>query len=280
MTKMIITVFLFFSMEIFSQQKDSDSVLFQILKKKSINVSVGASYEPFYIADSKPDYPGFEVEIAEKYAEFLGVKLDNVIPLNNFGEHAKAINEGSVDVALGNSISFGRIKQVYFSDPYMILSIGALVNKSVLPPEQEGDIVLNKAFRNVYDLKNLSRLSFGAKDKTANLEFVRETFGQFPITPYDNDEIALDALMNNNITAYIADNLYIEGLLQKYSNLRTRYLPLTSPVTEKQVSFCFKKYDLQMQANLNLFVRELKRTGTINTLRDKYFSNSKWVKGR
>jgi ABC-type amino acid transport substrate-binding protein len=83
--------------------------------------------------------------------------------------------------------------------------------------------------------------------------------------------------MNNDISAYISDNLYIEGLLQKYSNLRARFLPLTSPITEKQLSFCFKKYDLQMQSNLNLFVRELRRTGTINALREKYFNSNKWV---
>ena len=270
--------FFLLGINLFSQQVDSESVLFKIIKKKTLNVSVGASYEPYYIADPKPDYPGFEVEIAEKYAEFLGVKLDKVIPLNNFGEHSKAVNDGTVDISLGNSSAMGRMKQVYFSDPYMIISIGGLVNKSVLPPEQEGSIVLNKQFRNVYDLKNISRLSFGAKDKTANLEFVRDSFGEYPITQFENDELALNALINNNITVYIADNLYIEGLLQRYSNLRARFLPLLSPVTEKQVSFCFKKYDLQLQANLNLFVRELKRTGTINALREKYFNNNKWVK--
>lgn len=275
---LFLSVILFSSPPLYTQQRETESVLFQILKRKTLNVSVGASYEPFYIADPKPDYPGFEVEIAEKYAEFLGVKLEKVIPLNNFGEHAKAVNDGTVDISLGNSSSLGRMKIVYFSDPYLILSIGGLVNKSVLPPEQEGDIVLNKAFRNLYDLKNISRLSFGVKDKTSNLEFIREAFGQLPIIPFENDEVALDALMNNTMSVYIGDNLYIEGLLQKYSNLRTRYLPLTSPVTEKQVSFSFKKYDLQMESHLNLFVRELKRTGTINSLREKYFSTNKWVK--
>ncbi|NBU97521.1 MAG: ABC transporter substrate-binding protein [Spirochaetia bacterium] len=278
----IITLFvlIFINNSIFSQQQDSESALFKILKKKSLNVSVGAAYEPYFIANPKPDYPGFEVEIAEKYAEFLGVKLDKVIPLNNFGEHARAVNDGTVDVSLGNSSALGRMKLVYFSDPYIIISIGGLVNKSILPPEQEGDIVLNKAFRSVLDLKSITRISFGAKDKTSNLDFVKDTFGQFPVTPFENDEIALEALINNNITAYIADNLYIEGLLQKNNNLRARFLPLTTPIMEKQVSFCFKKYDIQLESNLNLFVRDLKRTGTINALREKYFNSNKWVKDR
>ena len=122
----------FINNSIFPQQQDTESVLFKILKKKTLNVSVGAAYEPYYIANPKLDYPGFEVEIAEKYAEFLGVKLDKVIPLNNFGEHAKAVNDGTVDVSLGNSSALGRMKQVYFSDPYIIISIG-------------GDISVNEA---------------------------------------------------------------------------------------------------------------------------------------
>jgi polar amino acid transport system substrate-binding protein len=277
-TQILVLFLIVRSIPVFSQTPDSESILFKILNKKSINVSVGASYEPYYIENPKPGYPGFEVEIAEKYAEFLGVKLDKVVPLNNFGEHTRAVNDGTVDVSLGNSISMGRMKIVYFSDPYIIISIGGLISKSALPAEQEGEVILNKSYRSVLDLKNISRLSFGAKDKTSNLDFVKETFGQYPITAYKNDEIALEALMNNDITAYIADNLYIEGLLQKYSNLRARFLPLTSPITEKQLSFCFKKYDLQMQSNLNLFVRELRRTGTINALREKYFNSNKWIK--
>jgi polar amino acid transport system substrate-binding protein len=268
---------LLLSISLFPQSSDSESVLFKILNKKTLNVSVGAAYEPYYIENPKPGYPGFEVEIAEKYAEFLGVKLDKVIPLNNFGEHSRAILDGTVDLSLGNSISMGRVKLVYFSDPYLIISIGGLVNKNALPAEQEGEVILNKSYRSVLDLKNISRLSLGAKDKTSNLDFLKETFGQYRITPYKNDEIALEALMNNEITAYVSDNLYIEGLLQKYSNLRARFLPLTSPVTEKQLSICFKKYDLQMQSNLNLFVRELKRTGAINTLREKYFNSNNWI---
>jgi hypothetical protein len=63
-------------------------------------------------------------------------------------------------------------------------------------------------------------------DKTANLDFVKDTFGQFPITPFENDEFALEALINNNITAYIADNLYIEKSRNQdngiYDNVRLK----------------------------------------------------------
>lgn len=258
--------------------KEEESTLFKILKKGTLVVSVGANYEPYYIEDPKPDYPGFEVELAEMYAKFLGVKLEPVVPLKNFSEHAKALEKNRIDIAIGNSSSLARMRFVYFSDPYVLVTVGGLVTKNIIPQESEGDIIINKTFRNILDLKNNSRISFGVKDKTSNLDFISSVFAQHPISVYDNDEIALAALKANKFNCYIADSLYLEGLIQKDRSLLNRYIPLTAQNIEKQLSFAFKKYDVQLLTNANLFIREMKRTGEINRLREKYFSSNKWVK--
>ncbi|MDX1961326.1 MAG: transporter substrate-binding domain-containing protein [Leptospiraceae bacterium] len=257
---------------------EEESILKKILKNEEMIISVAASYEPYYIANPKKGFPGFEVEIAEKYAEFLGVKIGKIIPLNNFAEHAKAIEEGTIDIALGNSTNLARIKQVYFSDPYEIVSPGALVNRLIMPPEEEGNVVLNKNFRNILDLKNISRITFGVKDKTSNVDFIKNNFEGYPIITFKNDIEAVKALKENRFNCYVADNLYLEGLLQKESSLKVGYLPLLGTVTEKQLSFAFKKYDVQLQASINLFIREMKRTGEIERLKQKYFYSDGWVK--
>jgi len=270
----------FFLSSCFTQlfTKEEESTLFKILKKGSLVVSVGANYEPYYIEDPKPDYPGFEVELAEMYARFLGVKLEKVVPLKNFSEHAQALNKNLIDVAIGNSSSLARMKFVYFSDPYILVTIGGLVSKNIIPQESDGDIIINKTYRSILDLKNNSRISFGVKDKTSNLEYIRSIFPQHPISTYEDDEIALEALKANKFNCYIADSLYIEGLIQKDKTLLSRYIPLTGQNIEKQLSFAFKKYDIQMVINANLFIREMKRTGEINRLKEKYFNSNKWVK--
>ncbi|MCX7999689.1 MAG: transporter substrate-binding domain-containing protein, partial [Leptospiraceae bacterium] len=137
--KLLFFLFLLLSFSVLA--KEEESTLFKILKKGTLVVSVGADYQPYYIPNSKPDYPGFEVELAEKYADFLGVKLEKVIPLKNFSEHAEYVKSGKVDIAIGNSFNLARVKHVYFSDPYIIITIGALVNKNILPQESEGDVV-------------------------------------------------------------------------------------------------------------------------------------------
>lgn len=137
---------------------------------------------------------------------------------------------------------------------------------------------MNKNFRSLLDLKSLSRLSFGVKEKTSNLDYIKSIYGQNQIMEFKDDFVALEALKDNKFNTYVADNLYIEGLMQKDSSLKARFVALSAPIMEKQVSFCFKKYDLTTQADLNLFIREIKRTGEVNRLKEKYFNSNKWVK--
>lgn len=276
MFKILVLFFIVYT-SIFSQSKEEESTLFKVLKRGSIVVSVGADYQPYYIPNPKPDYPGFEVELAEKYADFLGVKLEKVVPLKNFSEHAEHVRTGKVDVAIGNSFNLARAKHVYFSDPYITITIGALVNKNILPQESEADIVTGRVYRNLMDLRNLTRVSFGVKDKTSNLDYIRSIFSQYPIQTYENDELAVEALKSNKFTCYVADSLYIEALIQRDKSLLGRFTPLLGQNIEKQLSFAVKKYDIQMIYNINLFIREMKRMGEINKLREKYFNSNKWV---
>ncbi|HMV41887.1 MAG TPA: transporter substrate-binding domain-containing protein [Leptospiraceae bacterium] len=257
---------------------NEDSQLYKILKKKEIVVSVGGDYEPYYIQNPKPGYPGFEVELAKAFADYLGVNLKEVVPLLTFADHAKAIKSGRVDISFGNSSSMKRGQELGFSDSYYISSPGALVNKSILPAESEGQVVTNKIFRNLYDLKSLSGLIIGVKNNTSNYDFVKDNFPRFTIKPYQTDEAALKALNDNEINCYVADNLYLEGLLQRNPALKIKMQAVVSPVVEKQLSISMKKYDLLLMNEANFFIREMKRTREIDRLKEKYFNNNDWVR--
>jgi polar amino acid transport system substrate-binding protein len=270
-----LVLFITFS-PIFAQHSPSESLLFKIIKKKEMNVSVAMDNKPYFIVNPKEGYPGFEAELAYMYAEYIGVSKVNFFPMPNFAEHAKALELGKVDIAIGNSTSLSRGKQVDFSDFYIATSIGALVDKSIIPPEQEGDVVV-RSLRSLMDLKQIGRVSFGVKDKTSNYEFLLKNFSEFPCQPFSNDELAIAALRANKINTYSADNLYIEAILQQYPELRTRYVALLNPIIEKQQSFAIKKYDLQLLHSINFFIREMKRSGEITRLKEKYFNSNSWV---
>jgi ABC-type amino acid transport substrate-binding protein len=133
-------------------------------------------------------------------------------------------------------------------------------------------------YRNLSDLKSLSGLVMGAKESTSNLEFAKENFPRVTIKSYPTDEATLNALNENEINCYVADNLYLEGLIQRNPSLKIKMQPVVGTVVEKQLSINTRKNDLELLNEANFFIREMKRTREINRLKEKYFNNNAWVR--
>ncbi|MCE9499286.1 MAG: transporter substrate-binding domain-containing protein, partial [Leptospira sp.] len=216
--------------------------------------------------------------LALAYAEYLGVKL-KIIPLIEFEEIVTAINKGEADISIaGFTSNLARAREVSFSDPYLITTAAGLVTKSVLPPEPEGQLIATKPFKDLFDLLTQTGISMSVKSPSAPQRFLTANFSKFPILSYLSYDLALDALKRNNVNCFVAEGLYIEALLQKYPSLRSNYLPLLNPVSEEHLSVMIPKNDTILVLNLNFFLKEMKRTGRINSLRYKYFSGNGWVK--
>ncbi|WP_051184873.1 substrate-binding periplasmic protein [Leptospira broomii] len=268
---------LFISDGIFAQ-KIPVSRLDQILAKKEIVVGVNRVYEPFYIQDPLEGFPGFDVELAKLYAEYLGVAL-KLKPLKTFRQFSDEIAAGSIDIALaGMSTDLSRGKTVSFSDPYLLATPAGLIFKKSLPPEPEGSIVTTRSFKSLDDLSVLNGVSFSVRSNTTNHNFLLRKFGKNKIYSYLSDSIAIDALIKNDVTCYVADSLYILALLQKQPSLRASYLPLINPVMDDYISAAMPLNDLVFVDNFNFFIKELKRTGVMEGIRSKYFLSKDWVK--
>ncbi|MBL0954349.1 MAG: transporter substrate-binding domain-containing protein [Leptospira sp.] len=256
----------------------SSPTLEKIKKTKTLTVSVNEFYDPFYIENPNEGYPGLDVELAQEYAKFLDVDL-KIIPLRTFDQHARMLEKGDSQIAMaGISSSINRFRDVYFTDPYLISTPAALVNRTALPPEPEGQIVTVQLFRNLNDLTNITGISYSVLANSSNHQFLREAFPKAQVFSYFTNEAALNELKKNNVNAFVADSFYIQALLQKDSSLRANYLPILGVVQEDHISMGIAKRDIEFLYNLNFFIKELKRTGKIQQLINKYFKSNKWVK--
>ncbi|EMJ98733.1 ABC transporter substrate-binding protein [Leptospira sp. B5-022] len=271
-------IVLFTSIDLYSQTKTIPSRLDSVLSKKELVVGVNRVYEPFYIQDPKEGFPGFDMELAKLYADYLGVAL-KVKPLKTFRQFSDEISAGTIDIAMaGMSTDLSRGKTVTFSDPYLLTTPAGLVNKRSLPPEPEGSIVTTRTFKSLEDLSVLNALSFSVRSNTTNHNYLLRRFGKNQIYSYLSDSIAIDALTKGNVICYVADSLYILSLLQKQPSLKANYVALVNPVMDEYISAALPLNDLVFTDNFNFFIKELKRTGVIESLRSKYFLGSGWVK--
>ncbi|MBE8364645.1 substrate-binding periplasmic protein [Leptospira borgpetersenii] len=275
----ILCLFLVFPAVLFSQSEYAGSRLERILSKKELVVGVNKYYEPFYIENPKDGYPGVDAELAKLYADYLGVSL-KLVPLKTFRQFAEDIRIGKIDLAFaGISTDLNRGKQVTFSDPYLVTTPAGLVSKKILSPEPEGNIVISRRFMSLSDLANLSGLvSFSVRSNTTNHIYLQKKFSKLPIYSYLSDSIAIDNLISNNVTCFVADSFFILTLLQKNPSLKANYLPLLGTVQEENISAALPLNDLIFADNLNFFIKELKRTGLLEELKNRYFNQNSWVK--
>ncbi len=249
----------------------------KIKKTKVLTVSVNEFYDPFYIENAKENYPGLDVDIAQAYASFWDVEL-KVIPLRTFDQHARMLEKGETQIALaGLSSSILRFKDVYFTDPYLISTPSALVSRSILPPEPEGQIVTVQLFRTIMDLQSVSGISYSVLSNSSNHQFLKETFPKAQVFSYFTSEAAFNELKKNNVNCFVADSFYIMALLQKNPSLRASYLPITGLVQEEHISMAVAKRDVEFLYHLNFFIKEFKRSGKMQVLVNKYFKSDKWV---
>jgi polar amino acid transport system substrate-binding protein len=250
----------------------------KIKKAKVLTVSVNEFYDPFYIENGHPNFPGLDVELAQEYAKFLDVDL-KVIPLRTFDQHARMLEKGDTQIALaGMSSTLNRFRDVYFTDPYLISSPGALVNRNALPPEPEGQIVTVQLFRNLSDLANVSGISYSVLANSSNHAYLREAFPKSQIFSYFTNEAAMSELKKNNVNCFVSDTFYIQSLLQKDPSLRANYLPILGIVIEDHISMATAKKDIEFLYHLNFFIKEYKRTGKIQNLVNRYFKSNQWIK--
>ncbi|MFB5650406.1 substrate-binding periplasmic protein [Leptospira wolffii] len=277
--RLFLSAFLFFlTQAIHAQVKLPASRLDQILSKKELVVGVNRVYEPFYIQDPKEGFPGFDMELAKLYAEYLGVSL-KIKTFKTFRQFSDEIAAGTIDIALaGMSTDLSRGKTVTFSDPYLLTTPAGLVNKRSLPPEPEGSIVTTRTFKSLDDLAVLNALSFSVRSNTTNHNYLLRKFGKNQIYSYLSDSIAIDALTKGNVTCFVADSLYILALLQRQPSLRASYVALVNPVMDEYISAALPLNDLIFADNFNFFIKELKRTGVMESIRAKYFLGNGWVK--
>lgn len=249
-----------------------------IQQRGELRVTGNRNFEPFYISDPKEGFPGFDVELGKKYADYLGVKY-SFTNRPEFEDFSEAIRNGEADIAFsGLTSTLERSKKVKFSSAYLISSPAALVNKRAIPPPPEGNIIATVYFRSIKDLENVSGISFAVRGFSSSHEYLLANFPNSRIFTYGSVGDALAAVREGKANCFVGESFYIKGFLQKERSLASNFRSLLEPVQEDHISAILPKGDLVYSRNFEFFLSELRRTGELKALEDKYFNRGDWVK--
>ena len=232
-------------------------VLDEVLKRGELRVAI-SPFEPWVIEDEDTGFRGFEIDVANKVAEDMGVKA--VFKLVPWKDILDTLESGEVDVIIaGMAITPQRALRVDFSQPYSDSGISLATN--------------TEATKDVENLKqlNTSKIQIGTVRGTVSEKFAAEMFDQAKVTTYSTVKELSDALITGELDAYVGSMPIPQFLALE--NPDKIDLPLAKPLLTYRTGMAVNHGEQALLNYLNAWVIAHEADAWL-TARHKYWFNS------
>jgi ABC-type amino acid transport substrate-binding protein len=168
---------------------------------------VNAERYPFFYTDAGGTLVGSDIDLGRDIARELGVELIINRSAASFDGTVALVAQGEADMAISKlSITLPRTQRVQFTQPYITLGQGLLINRVQLAAtkQQDGDPLV---------VLNTSGQRLGAVQGTSYVDFARRLFLSAEIVLYPTREATFAAVEKGEITAVVYDENEIKQYL-------------------------------------------------------------------
>lgn len=193
-----------------ASNKKSDTVyrsLDEIKESGTINIGVFSDKNPFGYVDENGDYQGYDVYLAERLGEDLGVDVNFVS--TEAANRIEYLQTGKVDVILANfTVTDERTEEVDFALPYMNVALGVVSRDDNVIESldnwnpDDSIIVISGTTAETYLVENYPDIQLQKFDSYATAKEAFEN-GTSVAWANDNTEVIAFALQNDGYTVGI-----------------------------------------------------------------------------
>lgn len=169
----------------------AESAIEQVARRGVLRVGM-STFEPWAMKDKKGEFIGFEVDVAKRLAQDLGVKLE-LVPTEWSGI-IPALLTGKFDMIIGGmSIKADRSLKVNFSIPYSYSGPALVARKD------------KAAGLKTPEDCNQPGVVIAARTGTSAASTAQKLFPKARLVLFDQEPQAVQELLNGNATAFISD---------------------------------------------------------------------------
>jgi polar amino acid transport system substrate-binding protein len=211
-----------------SQEATSQSQIDEILQRGVLKVGLDI-FVPWAFKDKDGNLVGFEVDVATKLAEDMGVEVE-FVPTEWSGI-VPALLTGKFDVIIGGmGVTTERALKVNFSDPYEWSGIDVVVNKNMLPGATSLEALNDESI--------VIAVRLGATPAEAARQYTPKA----QLHQFDTDEAVIQDVLNGNAHAAFSSSPTPAFWAADYPNVL--YRPLGGSLLLMQPSaFAVRKGD-------------------------------------
>jgi len=246
-----------------SVQQDiaQNSVVEQILKRGVLKVGMD-TFQPWAMKDKNGEFIGFEIDVARRLAEDMGVKVE-FVPTAWSGI-IPALLTGKFDVIIGGmGIMPKRALKVNFTQPYDYSGMSIVAHKEMAA-----------GFSSLEDF-NKKEVQVAVKLGTTAVIAAKKHLPKATLRMFENETQTYQELRNGKVHAVVgsAPRPAYEAL--EYED--TLYMPLKGTFTKEPIGFALRKGDPDALAFFNSWITGVSLEGWLQERHDYWFETRDWA---
>jgi polar amino acid transport system substrate-binding protein len=242
------------------QTPADESTLEQILKRGVLKVGM-STFVPWAMKDKTGKLIGFEIDVATRLAEDMGVraefvptKWDGIIP---------ALNTGKFDIIIGGmGIMPKRNLKVNFSIPYEYTGMSMVANRE-----------LAAGFSSLEDF-NKPDVILSVRLGATPVEAAKKFMPNAQLRQFDDEAQAIQEVVNGNAHVMVSSAPTPAQLVVKYPD--KLFLPFTDTFTKEPIGFAVRKGDFDTLNFLDNWIRVVDAEGWLKERNYYWFMTMDW----
>jgi len=243
------------------QDKSSEeSIIEQILKRGILRVGM-STFVPWAMNDKTGKLIGFEIDVATRLAQDMGVKAE-FIPTKWAGI-IPALLTGKFDVIVGGmGIRPERNLKINFSIPYNYTGMSIVANKE-----------LAAGFGSIADF-NRENVTIAVRLGSTAVTAAKQFMPKAQLRQFDDESQAYQEVINGKASAVIGSAPTPAFYAIKYPE--KLFLPLSETFTKEPIGFAVKKGDTDALNFFDNWIRVVEAEGWLKDRKHYWFETKDW----
>ncbi len=237
-----------------------ESIIETIQKQGVIRVGM-STFVPWAMKDKQGNLTGFEIDVARKLAQDMGVKIE-FVPTAWSGI-IPALLTGKFDVIIGGmGITPERNLKVNFTIPYDYSGMSMVANKNIA-----------KDFSSLNDF-NKKDVTIAVRMGTTAEQAARKHMPKATLKLFENESQALQELNLGRVHAVVSSAPMPVFHALKYPD--KLFVPLKGNFTKEPIGFALKKGDIDALNYFNNWILNMQAQGFLQEKKAYWFESKDW----
>jgi len=242
------------------QQLIQDSTIENVMKRGVLRVGFD-TFVPWAMKDKQGQFIGFEIDVASRLAQDMGVKIE-FVPTKWSGI-IPALLTGKFDVIIGGmGILPKRNLKVNFTIPYEYSGMSIMAHKD-----------LAKGFSSLEDF-NRPDVVISVKMGTTAATAAKKFMPRAQYRMFDDESQAVQELLNGRAHAMVASAPL--PAFQAIKNPEKLFLPLKETFTREPIGFAIRKGDVDTLNFFNNWIMVVEAEGWLKERQHYWFGTRDW----